>query len=173
MPADRRATVAAASGMAPDSDPVVTVVRLDLDPLLNAAVAAGADGELAVKRLANEVAASLEQAAGLDPTSFAALIGMESRSELTPAQARTVLKELLEQGGDPADIARTHGFEAMDAGALDAVLDEVIAANPSEWERFMGGEDKVQGFLIGKIKAATGGNADLKAASALLRSRRG
>ena len=119
------------------------------------------------------MAASIELAPSLDPSAFASLIGMESRSELTPAQSRTVLKALLHDGGDPATIASSLGFEAMATEALAAVLDEVIAANPVEWERFVGGEDKVQGFLIGKIKGASGGNADLKAASALLRSRRG
>lgn len=173
LPAARRAAVAGAAGLAPDADPVVTVVRLDLDPLLTAAVAAGADGGLAVKRLANEVAADIDAAASLDPAAFAALVGMESRGELTPAQARTVLRDLLADGGDPSAIAASHGFEAMAAGALDGVVDDVIAANPGEWARFAGGEDKVQGFLIGKIKAATGGNADLKEASALLRARRG
>lgn len=173
LPAARRAAVAEAAGLAPDADPVVTVVRLDLDPLLSAAVAAGADGGLAVKRLANEVAADIDAAASLDPAAFAALVGMESRGELTPAQARTVLRDLLADGGDPSAIAASHGFEAMAAGALDSVVDDVIAANPDEWARFAAGEDKVQGFLIGKIKAATGGNADLKEASALLRTRRG
>lgn len=173
LPAARRAAVAGAAGLAPDADPVATVVRLDLDPLLTAAVAAGADGGLAVKRLANEVAADIDAAASLDPAAFAALVGMESRGELTPAQARTVLRDLLADGGDPSAIAASHGFEAMAAGALDSVVDDVIAANPGEWARFAAGEDKVQGFLIGKIKAATGGNADLKEASALLRARRG
>jgi aspartyl-tRNA(Asn)/glutamyl-tRNA(Gln) amidotransferase subunit B len=51
-------------------------------------------------------------------------------------------------------------------------VDAAIAANPGEWGRFVGGEDKLTGFFIGKIKAATGGNADLKEASALLRERR-
>ncbi len=172
MPGDRRSAVAAAAKLAPDADPVVTVVRLDLDSLLHAAVAAGADGGLAVKRLANEVASSLERAAVLDPVAFATVVQMESRSALTPAQARTVLKDLLEGGGDPAAIAKAHGFEAMASDALADAVDQVIAENPGEWERFAGGEDKVQGFLIGKIKAATGGNADLKEASALLRGRR-
>ncbi|MDQ1427849.1 MAG: hypothetical protein QOK39_1325, partial [Acidimicrobiaceae bacterium] len=46
------------------------------------------------------------------------------------------------------------------------------AANPGEWGRFLAGNDKLQGFFIAKVKAATGGNADLKAVAALLRDRR-
>ena len=109
---------------------------------------------------------------GLDPGAFVRLVAMESGGELTTAQARTVLKELLAAGGDPAAIAHAHGFEAMAADDLAGVVDEVIAANPGEWARFAAGEDKLTGFFIGKIKAGHRGNADLKAASGLLRARR-
>ncbi|MBO0729028.1 MAG: Asp-tRNA(Asn)/Glu-tRNA(Gln) amidotransferase subunit GatB [Acidimicrobiaceae bacterium] len=172
LPAERRERAAAASGQPADSDPVVTVVRLDLDGLLLDAVSAGADGDLTVKRLANEVAADLDAAGRLDPGAFARLMKMERGGELTSAQARTVLKVLLERGGDPSAVAAELGFEAMAADALAGVVDDVIAANPAEWARYRDGEDKLAGFFVGKIKAATGGQADLKAASALLRERR-
>ncbi len=172
LPAERRARVAGAAGLGPDADPVVTVVRLDLDPFVTAAVSADVDAGLAVKRLANEVAAELAGGAALDPDAFVRLVGMESDGELTSSQARTVLKTMLAEGGQPAAIAAQLGFEALPAGSLDAAVDEVIAANPAEWDRFVAGEDKLQGLFIGKVKAATGGRADLKAASALLRERR-
>jgi len=173
LPAARRAAVSEASGLPTASDAVITVVRLDLDRYVEAAVCAGAPGDLAVKRLANEVAADIDGRERLRPEALAKLVKMESGGELTPAQARTVLRDLLAEGGDPADIAARHGFEALAAGALDQLVDEVIAANPAEWERFVAGEDKLQGMLIGKIKAASAGKADLRAASSLLRARRG
>ena len=46
------------------------------------------------------------------------------------------------------------------------------AANPAEWSRFVAGEDKLQGLFVGKIKAATGGRADLTAVATSLRDRR-
>ena len=75
-------------------------------------------------------------------------------------------------GGAPAEIAARLGYQAMAAGALGEVVDQVVMANPREWERYAGGDDKLAGFFMGKIKAATGGNADLRAASALLQQRR-
>ena len=48
----------------------------------------------------------------------------------------------------------------------------MIAEHPAEWDRFVAGEDKLTGFFVGHVKAATEGKADLKAASALLRTRR-
>ena len=172
MPAERRARVAAASGLAVDSDPVVTVVRLDLDSFVVAAVDVGADAALAVRRLANEVAAFVDEAHHLDPDAFCRLLLMEGDGELTSTQAREVLKRLLESGGDPAGIAGELGFEAMGADLVGAAVDALIAEHPEEWTRFVGGEDKLQGFFIGRVKEATAGKADLKAVSALLRERR-
>jgi aspartyl-tRNA(Asn)/glutamyl-tRNA(Gln) amidotransferase subunit B len=173
MPAARRSDVARAAALAHDSDAVVTVVRLDLDRYVTAAVAAGADAGLAVRRLANEVASEVDSIDRLSVDGFVGVIKMEADGALTTAQARTVLKKLLESGGDPAQVAAELGFEAMDSGALEAIVDQVIADHPDEWARFAGGEDKLQGMFIGQIKAATDGNADLKAASAILRARRG
>ena len=172
LPADRRERVAAASGLDRDSGAVVTVVRLDLDSFVMAAADVGADAALAVRRLANEVAAHLDGGHRLDPDAFCRLLLMESRGELTTAQARDVLRHLLEHGGDPVAVASELGFEAMGAGDLGDAVDGVIAAHPAEWSRFVAGEDKLQGFLVGKVKAATAGKADLKAVSALLRERR-
>jgi len=174
LPAERRQAVADAAGVPLSDEAVATVVSLGLDALVEATVAAGADAGLALRRLANEVAGQLSDGEGhrLDPEGFVSLVVMEQRGELTPAQARTVLKSLVADGGDPKDIAAALGFEALAAGALAEVVDQVIAAHQSEWERYEGGDDRLVGFLIGKIKAATGGNADLRAATELLRQRR-
>ncbi len=173
MPAERRERVAAASGLDADSDAVVTVVRLDLDSFVMAAADVGADAALAVRRLANEVAGSVSGAGHrLDPDGFCRLLLMESKGLLSTAQAREVLGHLLGEGGDPAVVAASLGFEAMAAGDLGRAVDDVIAANPVEWGRFVAGEDKLQGLFVGKVRAATGGKADLKAVSGLLRDRR-
>ncbi len=172
MPAERRARVAAAAGLPADADGVVTVVRLDLDSFVMAAADVGADAALAVRRLANEVAAELDRARHLDPDAFCRLILMEGKGELTSAQARTVLKQVLTQGGDPVKVAKELGYEAMAADDLTAIVDQVIAEHSAEWGRFVAGEDKLDGLFLGQIKKASGGQADLKAAGALLRERR-
>jgi aspartyl-tRNA(Asn)/glutamyl-tRNA(Gln) amidotransferase subunit B len=173
LPAARREAVAVASGLDASANIVITVVRLDLDRYVDAVAAAGGDAELAVRRLANEVAADIGAVDHLTESAFVRLLAREAGGSLTTAQARTVLKELLESGGDPDEVATRFGFEAMDAEDLAAVVDGVIADHPAEWTRFEAGEDKLMGYFIGHIKTATEGKADLKAASALLRTRRG
>ncbi len=85
-----------------------------------------------------------------------------------------MLAELVaDGGGDPALIATAKGFEALDAAALEAMVDAAIAANPAAWEKFAGGEDKAIGALVGAVMKASKGQADGTAATALLRARAG
>ena len=84
-----------------------------------------------------------------------------------------MLAELIAKGGDPARIAAGLGYEQMDASALEAMVDEVIAANPEEWQRYRGGDDKVAQFLLGQVMRASKGRANGKLVAAAFVSRRG
>ena len=176
MPADRRAELAAALGGEPSEaeiDQIRAVVDLGLDGLVTAAAAAGAPTALALARTANEVAARSEAATGLTAESFAALLAMEAGGQLSATQSKTVLGALLERGGDPAALAKEMGFEALGSDTLSAVLDEVIAAHPDEWARYVAGEDKMTGVFTGAVMKATSGKANGKEVAAELRRRRG
>jgi aspartyl-tRNA(Asn)/glutamyl-tRNA(Gln) amidotransferase subunit B len=108
---------------------------------------------------------------------LAALVHMETAGELTATQAKTVLAEVVTTGQPPAEVARAKGFEALGSGALEGIVEDVIAAHPTEWEQLRSGDDKAQGklvgFFMGKVMQASKGQADGKAATALLRSRAG
>jgi aspartyl-tRNA(Asn)/glutamyl-tRNA(Gln) amidotransferase subunit B len=176
MPADRRAGLADALGGSPsdaETDQIRAVVDLGLDDLVRAATAAGAPTALALARAANEVAAQGEAGLHLDPTAFAALLGMESGGQLSATQSKQVLGALVERGGgDPAALAAEMGFEALGSDTLSAVVDEVVGAHPDEWARFVGGDDKLQGFFTGKVMQMTSGKANGKEVAAELRRRR-
>ncbi|MCU1495453.1 MAG: gatB [Acidimicrobiaceae bacterium] len=180
MPAARRkrlaALVAAADGQPAATsvtDQIATVVDLGLDDLVVAAVGLGADARLALARSANEAAQSPERARELDASVFADLLGLESTGKLSATQAKTVLAELLEHGGEPEEVARRLGYEALSEDALSGVLDEVIAANRGAWERYVGGDEKVAQLLVGQVMKATKGRANGKAVAAALAERRG
>jgi aspartyl-tRNA(Asn)/glutamyl-tRNA(Gln) amidotransferase subunit B len=95
-----------------------------------------------------------------------------TRLELTATQAKAVLAELVQIGGDPEAIAQAKGFEAMDASALDASIDAAIAAEPDVWAKYVAGDDKAVGRLVGSVMKATKGQADGKAVTAKLMERR-
>ena len=98
---------------------------------------------------------------------------MEAGGQLSATQSKTVLGALLERGGDPAALAKEMGFEALGSDTLSAVLDEIIAAHPDEWARYVGGEDKLTGLFTGAVMKATSGKANGKEVAAELRRRRG
>ena len=171
LPAERRAALAATAGVAPGEPAVATVVQLDLDGLVGASVEAGADPRLALNRAANEVAAARVAPADVDVGAFTAVVRMEGDGRLTPTQAKQVLAQVLAEGGDPGEVARARGFEAVGGDTLAGLVDDLVAAHPAEWERLRGGDHKLFGFFVGKVMAATKGNADGKAVTALLRQR--
>ena len=169
LPAARRARLTEATGV--DAGLAGTVVALELDTLVLAAVSAGADGRRAANRAANEVAADLDAARRLDPAAFTKLLLLEDQGRLTATQAKQVLAELLTSGGDPEDIAARRGFEALAGDVVGGAVDQAIAAHPAEWERYKAGDQKVTGFFVGQVMRATGGKADGKVVTALLRER--
>ena len=103
-------------------------------------------------------------------------MALELDGRLTATQAKTVLAEMVATGADAEAIAEAHGFEAMDTADLAAVVDEIIAANPDDWDSYVHGDDKrrkkVSGAFIGKIMKATQGQADGRVATQLLEQRR-
>ncbi|MBW3614098.1 MAG: Asp-tRNA(Asn)/Glu-tRNA(Gln) amidotransferase subunit GatB [Actinobacteria bacterium] len=172
MPGQRRRVLAEAAGTEPAS--VALLVELDLDGLVLEAIAAGADPRIALNRAANEVAADLDGAHRLPAATFAKVVSMEAGGRLTATQAKQVLAALLAgEGDDPEAIAASRGFEAMDATALEIVVDEVIAANPEPWERFRSGDPKVAGMFVGQVMKRTQGKADGKVVTRILRDRAG
>jgi aspartyl-tRNA(Asn)/glutamyl-tRNA(Gln) amidotransferase subunit B len=175
LPADRRARLAAAAGREAADEAVVLAVERDLDGLAAAAIAAGADAARVLTHVEHNLA--VEGATSLSSEHLAALVSMEVAGELTATQAKTVLAEVVATGKAPATVAQEKGFEALGAGALERIVDDVIAAHPDEWETFTTGDDKARGkltgFFMGKVMQASKGQADGKAATALLRSRAG
>ena len=174
LPAARRTALGDAAA-APTTGAVAIAVERDLDALALAAIGAGADAGRVLTHIEHNLA--VEGADALSAEHLAALVQMETRGELTATQAKTVLAEIVETGGHPAEIAKAKGFEAMTSDALEAIVDEVVAAHPDEWEQFRTGDDKARGkltgFFMGKVMQASKGQADGKVATALLRSKAG
>ncbi|MHB1547274.1 MAG: Asp-tRNA(Asn)/Glu-tRNA(Gln) amidotransferase subunit GatB, partial [Acidimicrobiales bacterium] len=151
-----------------DQEQISTVVDLGLDGLVTAAVEGGIPARLALARTANEAATDAAAAAGLDPRAYTSLLAMEVAGSLSATQVKAVLHDLLAGGGDPAELARARGFEAMADGALVAVVQEAVDSHPAEWDRYRGGEEKLAQFFVGQVMKATRGQANGKAVVAEL-----
>ena len=172
LPAARRAAVAAASGWrrrrrgGHGGPPRPRPLRR------RGGASPAATPALAVRRLANEVAAEIESVDRLDAGGVRAAGGDGGGRIAHHGPGPHRAQGAARVGRRPRRDRGRLGFEAMGAGDLAAVVDEVIGEHPRSGSATLAGEDKLTGFFIGHIKAATDGKADLKAASALLRARR-
>jgi aspartyl-tRNA(Asn)/glutamyl-tRNA(Gln) amidotransferase subunit B len=169
LPAARRHRLAERSG----SELVQTALIVDrgLDELCLATIELGADPGRTITHAEHNL--SDPAALDMDPAMFAKLVRMDVDGALSSTQTKTVLAELVASGGDPEEIAAAHGFQAMDTGELDQLVDQLIAESPAEWQRFCEGDQKVTGFFVGKVMKATQGKADGKVVTSILNSRKG
>ena len=174
MPAERRtALLERIVDPAPaQRDAVIVVIDLGLESFVHAAVDAGADPNIALSRVANEIAASTTGHQNLSLEAFSRTVLMEQRGQLSSTQAKTVLGELLEHGGDPVAIAAAKGFEQMSADSVVTMVEGLLEQHPDEWQRYREGDDKLAKFFIGLAMKATKGQANGKDVIAELQARR-
>jgi aspartyl-tRNA(Asn)/glutamyl-tRNA(Gln) amidotransferase subunit B len=173
LPAQRREVLAVATGAAANGEAVGVVVERGQDRYVVAVAAAGGDAARALVHVKEGFA---EQ--GAEPRvpvgDLAALTRLEIGGALTATQAKAVLAELVaNDGGDPAEIAKARGFEAMDASTLESLVDAAINDNAAAWDKYRGGEDRALGALVGAVMKASKGRSDGAAVTALLRARAG
>ena len=169
LPRDRRHRLAEVAPLV-DADHIALAVERSMDELAIAAIGGGGAPERVMTHIVHNLADGPGQ---LTSEALAGLVGMEDKDELTATQAKRVLAVLVDSGGSPQDAAHGLGFEAMDTGELEAVVDGLIAGHPDEWSRFCDGDAKLTGFFVGQVMKATRGRADGKAVTQLLHSRRG
>ena len=174
MPAARRAKLLERipGATKAQEDAVVVVIDLDLEHFVNAAADGGAEISIAVSRAANELAAGIDTLSNLTTDAFTQTVLMESKGELSATQSKVVLGELLASGGDPKKIAAEKGFEQMSSDSLGATIDDLIAKNPDEWQRYKDGDDKLSQFFVGQAMKVTQGKANGKAVIAELQLRK-
>jgi aspartyl-tRNA(Asn)/glutamyl-tRNA(Gln) amidotransferase subunit B len=174
MPAERRANVLSrlADPAPAQLDALEVVVDLGFDGLVLEAIDASIDPSLALARAANELAAGVDNIANLTSASFVATLRMEQRGELSATQAKIVLLELLENGGDPVAIAKAKGYEQLSSDSLGATVASLIEQHPDEWNRYRDGDEKLAQFFIGQVMKLTKGQANGKAVIAELQQRR-
>ncbi len=94
----------------------------------------------------------------LVPSAFASLIRMASAGELSSRGAKDVLALLVEEGGDPKDIAQKHGLlQVHDTDALAGTVRSVLAEETKAAEEYRSGKEAALQYLLGKCMKATKG----------------
>ena len=97
------------------------------------------------------------------PRRLAGLLRMLARDEINANAAREVLIEMFSTGDAPEDIVAARGYQQVsDPNALEALIDQALAANPAAVADVRNGQGKAMGFLIGQVMQASGGKANPK-----------
>ena len=104
---------------------------------------------------------------------LATLLGRIADSTVSNNAARQVFDALWNGEGQDVDaVIEAKGLKQMnDSGALEAIVDQVIAANPKNIEEFRAGKDKALNALVGQVMKASGGKANPGQVNELLRAR--
>ncbi len=176
LPQARRARIAAL-GVEPVA--AATLVAGDgLADLFEGAVAAGADPRTVANWLTGEVVAYLRRTdrsidqTGLDAARLAELDAMVAGSKLSSTAAKDVLGAVLDGEGSPGNVAEARDLlQVTDAASLEADVDAVLAEHADAVAKIREGDGKPIGFLVGQVMRATGGKADPKLVSELIRAK--
>ena len=145
-----------------------------------AAVRAGATSKAAANWLLGDVQRVLkEQAAELNdfavrvpPDALAELLRLLDEGTIGGPTAKQVFETMASEGGRPAAIVEKAGLSKIaDSGAIEALVDEVLAANADAVAQYRAGKAQTFGFLVGQVMKASRGRADAAAVNALLKKK--
>ena len=162
--AERFAAWPAVHGLSESDADLLTGDRATGD-LFEGAVAAGAPAGAVARWIINELPRELGERPLSDVPMTAAALGslvraVESGTISGPA-GKEVFAVLMEQGGDPERIIADRGLaQVSDEGAIAALVDDVVAANPDKVEAYRAGKTALAGFFVGQVVRASQGKAN-------------
>jgi len=115
-------------------------------------------GDLTAKL--NEDGTTIE-ACPLAPEQLAGIIAAIHDGTISGKIAKTVFAKVYGTDRTAGEVIEAEGLvQVSDTGAIDAVIDEVIAAHPREAADYRGGKEKLLGFFVGRVMKASGGKAN-------------
>ena len=161
-----------------DYDAGVLTAERDVAELFDEAVKLGGEPKRVcnivtqdVLRIANEKSCGIGDL-NFTPEKIADLAKMVTSGEISATAATSVIEIMVDSNDSPKEIAEKHNLiQKSDAGELEAVLDEILAANPQAVEDAKGDgkkKKKAFGFLLGQVMQKTKGQANPQVVTQIL-----
>jgi aspartyl-tRNA(Asn)/glutamyl-tRNA(Gln) amidotransferase subunit B len=177
-PTDRRARFAREYGLGDKDVDVLTATSATAEWFETAAKAYGGDAKKVANwimadlyGLLNEASIELTESK-IAPEQLAGLVKLVDGKSISGKQAKTVLAEMFASGKDADVVAKEKGLEQIsDSGALEGVVDEVIAENADAADKVRAGNLGTIGFLVGQVMKKTRGQANPGLVNDLLRNK--
>jgi aspartyl-tRNA(Asn)/glutamyl-tRNA(Gln) amidotransferase subunit B len=179
LPDVRKARLASEYELSP-----VEIEQITANPALaeyfEAAARASSDGKAAYNWVMGEVQVALRSSAEeighfrVRPADLAQLITLVRDGTISHTAAKRIFAQMAETGKPAAQIAADEGLvQVGDEGAIATWVDEVLNEHPEEAARYLAGEKKLQGVLVGFVMKKSKGRADPRRVNQLLSSRGG
>jgi aspartyl-tRNA(Asn)/glutamyl-tRNA(Gln) amidotransferase subunit B len=157
------------------SDYDASVLTADLDSAgYFEAVAEGRDGKMAANWVINELFGRLKKderditSSPVTPAQLGQIVDLIASDAISGKIAKEVFEISYTTGREPNEIVETEGMKQVtDTGAIEAAVDEIIAANPAQVEKAKE-NPKLAGWFVGQVMKATGGKANPKVVNQLV-----
>ncbi len=175
LPDEKRARFINDYGLSPYDAGVLIMDRASADFFEK--VAKGRDAKLAANWIMGDLFAALNKTgkdlshSPVPADHLGGLIDLIASNVISGRIAKEVFEIMLETGQPPAKIVEERGLKQVtDTGAIEKVVDEIIAANPKQVEQIKT-KPKTLGWFVGQVMKATGGKANPDAVNAILRQK--
>jgi aspartyl-tRNA(Asn)/glutamyl-tRNA(Gln) amidotransferase subunit B len=164
----------------PAYDAGVLVAERESAEFYEAVVAGRRDPKVAANWVTGEYFGALNRsgmdlgAAPVDADGLGGLLDLIADKTISGRIAKEVFDVMWETGKQAAEIVEEKGLRQItDTGAIEGIVDEVIAGAPTQVEQFRSGNEKVLGWFVGQIMKATQGKANPGLVNQLLRQKLG
>jgi aspartyl-tRNA(Asn)/glutamyl-tRNA(Gln) amidotransferase subunit B len=133
------------------------------------AVANWVTGELF--KLMNQAGVEIDQVK-VTPEALVGLTRLVEAGTINTTTAKDVLGAMFETGHSAETIVKERGLaQISDNAALEAVVDQVLAANPEPAQNYLGGKEALLGWLVGQVMKETRGQANASLVNEIMRAR--
>jgi aspartyl-tRNA(Asn)/glutamyl-tRNA(Gln) amidotransferase subunit B len=106
------------------------------------------------------------------PKELGALVRLIDEARISGKQGKDVLVEMFKTGKPAQTIIEERGMvQVSDTGEIDALIDDVIAANPDQVANYRSGKEALLGFFVGQVIKASKGKANPKVVNERLRAK--
>ncbi len=162
-----------------DYDASVLTADVSNAAYFEAVAAEAGDGKLAANWVINELFGRLKKDAcditdsPVSSAQLAGIIRLITAGDISGKIAKDVFEIVYTEGGDPAQIVEARGLKQVtDTGAIEAAVDEIMAANPAQVEKAKQ-NPKLAGWFVGQVMKATGGKANPAAVNQIVNAKLG
>ena len=136
------------------------------------------DAKLVANWITGALAAALNKAdldivdSPVDPEQLAGLLARIQDDTISGKIAKQVFDAMWAGEGDADQVIEAKGLKQItDTGAIEAIIDAIITANPQQVEQFRAGKEKVFGFFVGQVMKQSQGKANPQQVNALLKQK--